>query len=163
MTAGQECSASSCLLVTYRLLNRKGGTRMKGELNRTVMIYIDSCMDGIISGRYHVASNQEAQPFHGLCQLLLGINENLDRENFPQSFAELRKFQKPSRLTSSSPLQMNQKRGSVATFSVRILFRQNASWQGSVSWIEGNQEEYFRSVLELIVLLDNAIAYAQKK
>ena len=133
---------------------------MKGELNRTVMIYVDSCDNGILSGRFHIASNPEAQSFHGLRQLLLGINENLDRENFPQSFAELRKFQKPTKQATSSLLQMSQKRGSVATFSLRILFRQNASWQGSVTWIEGNQEEYFRSVLELIVLIDNAINYA---
>ena len=131
---------------------------MKGELNRTVMIYVDSCIDGIISGRFHVASNQEAQPFHGLCQLLLGINENLDRENFPQSFAELRKFQKPSKLTSSSPLQMNQKSGSVATFSVRILFRQNASWQGNIVYAEQNLSSSFRSLLELLTLMDSVLA-----
>ena len=50
--------------------------------------------------------------------------------------------------------------GAVATFSMRILFRQNSSWQGSLTWIEGNQEEYFRSVLELIVLMENALRYA---
>ena len=134
---------------------------MKGELNRTVMVYVDSCVDGIMSGRFHAASNPEAQSFHGLRQLLLGINENLDRENFPQSFAELRKFQKPTKQSHASLLPMHQKSGSVATFSIRILFRQNASWQGSLTWIEGNQEEYFRSVLELIVLMDNAIGYIQ--
>ena len=134
---------------------------MKGESNRTIMIYVDSCVDGILSGRFHIASNPEAQSFHGLSQLLLDINANLDRDNFPQSFAELRKFQKPTKSTPASLLQTDQKRGTVATFALRILFRQNASWQGSVAWLEGNQEEYFRSVLELIVLIDNAISYGQ--
>ena len=84
----------------------------------------------------------------------------MDRENFPQSFSELRKFQMPSKLTDSSPLSADLKNGAVATFSMRILFRQNSSWQGSLTWIEGNQEEYFRSVLELIVLMENALRYA---
>ena len=44
------------------------------------------------------------------------------------------------------------------TFAVRILFRQNASWQGSVTWLEGNREESFRSVLELIFLMDSALS-----
>lgn len=134
---------------------------MKGELHRTVTIYIDSCTDGIFSGRFHIASNPEAQAFHGLRQLLLDINANLDRENFPESFTDLRKFQKPTQSMAVSLLQPDQKRGAVATFSLRILFRQNASWQGTVTWIEGNQEEYFRSVFELIVLMDNAISYGQ--
>ena len=133
---------------------------MKGELNRTVMIYIDSYDDGIPAGRFHMASEQDMQPFHGVTRLLLGINGNLDRENFPQSFSELRKFQMPSRDFLSHSSRMSQKRGEAATFSLRILFRQNASWQGSVTWIEGNQEEYFRSVLELISLLDDALSYS---
>lgn len=140
--------------------DQKGGTKLKGERNRTVMIYVDSFERGVLSGRFHITSNPEVQTFHGLCQLLIDINNNLDRENFPQSFSELRKFQKPSRLNDSSPLSEDLKNGAVATFSMRILFRQNSSWQGSLTWIEGNQEEYFRSVLELIVLMENALRYA---
>ena len=135
---------------------------MKGELNRTVMIYVDSYEHKIPVGRFHIASEQDAQPFHGLSQLLLGINGNLDRENFPQSFSELRKFHVPSKQPGFSSSRQSQKYGAMATFSVRILFRQNASWQGSVTWLEGNQEEYFRSVLELIVLMDDALGYAKE-
>lgn len=141
-------------------LDQKGGTKLKGERNRTVMIYVDSFERGILSGRFHISSNPEVQTFHGLCQLLLDINNNLDRENFPQSFSELRKFQMPSKQNDMSSLSVDTKSGAVATFSMRILFRQNSSWQGSLTWIEGNQEEYFRSVLELIVLMENALRYA---
>ena len=45
----------------------------------------------------------------------------------------------------------------MATFAVRVLFRQNASWQGEVTWLEGKREESFRSVLELILLMDGAL------
>ena len=132
---------------------------MKGELNRTVRIYVDSYDNKIPVGRFHLASEQECQPFYGMIQLLLKINHNLDRENFPQSFSELRKFQMPSKNYLAQSLQNNQMQGKLATFSLRILFRQNASWQGSVTWVEGNQEEYFRSVLELISLMDDALSY----
>ena len=130
---------------------------MKGELNRTVKIYIDSYDNKIPVGRFHIAAEEDSHPFHGMIQMLLKINHILDRENFPQSFSELRKFQMPTKDFLAQSAQMNQTRGEVATFSLRILFRQNASWQGSVTWIEGNQEEYFRSVLELISLMDGAL------
>lgn len=66
----------------------------------------------------------------------------------------------PSKQSDALPHSADRNSGAVATFSMRILFRQNSSWQGSLTWIEGNQEEYFRSVLELIVLMENALRYA---
>jgi len=41
---------------------------------------------------------------------------------------------------------------------VKVLFRQNASWQGSIAWLEGKREESFRSVLELLLLIDSAVS-----
>ncbi|MBQ2819515.1 MAG: hypothetical protein IKM67_05230 [Clostridia bacterium] len=49
------------------------------------------------------------------------------------------------------------RKGRLATFSIRLMFRQNASWQGSVSWLEGSSEETFRSALELIFLMKSAL------
>ena len=46
---------------------------------------------------------------------------------------------------------------------VRILFRQNASWQGTVLWSEGGQEERFRSALELALLLDSALEQVSER
>lgn len=53
--------------------------------------------------------------------------------------------------------------GKLATFYVRILFRQNASWQGTVLWSEGGQEERFRSALELALLLDSALEQVSER
>ncbi|MGI6151571.1 MAG: hypothetical protein ACOYIR_06430 [Christensenellales bacterium] len=49
------------------------------------------------------------------------------------------------------------KRGEKGTFVVRVMFRQNATWQGTVSWVEGNKTQHFRSMLELIHLLEDAL------
>ncbi|NLW65775.1 MAG: hypothetical protein GXY26_06040, partial [Clostridiales bacterium] len=37
-------------------------------------------------------------------------------------------------------------------------FRQNASWQGVITWAEDRREESFRSALELVFLMDSALA-----
>ena len=43
------------------------------------------------------------------------------------------------------------------TFIIKVQYRQNASWQGTIKWLEGNVEKGFRSTLELIKLMDSAI------
>jgi hypothetical protein len=48
------------------------------------------------------------------------------------------------------------------TFVVRIMDTQNATWQGTVSWTEENETQPFRSALELIRLMDSALAGADK-
>ena len=44
------------------------------------------------------------------------------------------------------------------SLSQLLVKMQDASWQGSVTWLEQGQEESFRSVLELILLLDSALS-----
>ena len=134
---------------------------MKGELNRTIFIYVDSYENGVPVGQFRIASEPDAEAFSSLSRLLIQINDSLDRENYPQSFSELRKFRFHPQTHELTGGAGQRKKGEAATFVVRILFRQNASWQGSVTWLEGNQEEYFRSVLELIYLMDTALAYTK--
>ena len=43
------------------------------------------------------------------------------------------------------------------TFVVRIQYTQNNSWQGSITWTEKNMTEHFRSALEMMQLMHNAL------
>ena len=53
-------------------------------------------------------------------------------------------------------------RGTDATFIVRVMYRQHASWQGEVTWIDGQKKEYFRSALELVRLIDGALGKTEQ-
>ncbi len=44
-----------------------------------------------------------------------------------------------------------------ASFLVRILYRRNASWQGEIQWMEGQSTQRFRSALELVALMQEAM------
>lgn len=44
------------------------------------------------------------------------------------------------------------------TFIVKVLFRQHATWQGTVQWIEGRQYRQYRSLNELLLLMGEALA-----
>ena len=45
-----------------------------------------------------------------------------------------------------------------ADFEIEILFRQNYSWQGKLRYLRTGQEAVFRSVLELLIQLETALA-----
>lgn len=42
-------------------------------------------------------------------------------------------------------------------FIVDIRYRENATWQGEVRWVDQNKQCSFRSALELIKLIDGAL------
>ena len=46
--------------------------------------------------------------------------------------------------------------GAQKTFVIRILNRQNATWQGVVTRLDRKEDQPFRSLLELIKLIDSA-------
>jgi hypothetical protein len=54
-------------------------------------------------------------------------------------------------------MSVEQDRGAV-TFVIQVQFQQNATWQGSIDWIEAKKTQRFRSVLEMIKLMDEALS-----
>ena len=49
------------------------------------------------------------------------------------------------------------------TFVIEVIDQQNASWQGTVNWVNKGKKENFRSVLELIRLMDSALESEKKE
>ena len=123
---------------------------------RTTMVCIDGYEDRVPKGRFYNPLYAEGIRFHGVVDLIKKLENMLDQMQFPQSFSLVRRFSEARASAEQSPAEMKPHNGEMATFAVRVLFRQNASWQGSILWVEGDREESFRSVLELIFLLDSA-------
>lgn len=44
-----------------------------------------------------------------------------------------------------------------ATFVLKVKFQQNATWQGSITWVEENRSQNFRSELEMMKLMMEAM------
>ena len=47
--------------------------------------------------------------------------------------------------------------GDLGTFIIRVQHRQNSSWQGRITWMEKNKTVYFRSIWEMIKLVEGAL------
>ena len=136
--------------------------RVQGNEYRTTQVCVDDRQDGRFSGRLYNPYWEGGVPFSSVMEFLTRMEELLDQMQFPQSFTAKRAFAgPPGQGPVSQPLDMRQ--GREATFYLKVLFRQNASWQGTVKWVETGQEESFRSVLELLLMMDSAASSQQVK
>lgn len=52
---------------------------------------------------------------------------------------------------------MSNRQKKTETFIIKVMDQQNATWQGSVTWVDEQREQYFRSTLELLKLIDCAL------
>ena len=47
------------------------------------------------------------------------------------------------------------------TFIIHIVSQENSTWQGQVTWLNDKRTSSFRSLLELIKLMDEAVAIGE--
>ena len=62
-------------------------------------------------------------------------------------------------MKNSQLLEARREVGSVkGTFEISVKFMQNSTWQGQIHWVEKNQKQNFRSALEMLKLMDEALS-----
>lgn len=126
------------------------------EKARMVDIYVQQYDDRVLNGViYHEAFPENGIRFNSTMELLLEINALMDKINYPEQFSVYRTFgeAEPIKLEANREAMLEQR----ATFHIRMLFRQNTSWQGELIWSENGKRCMFRSVMELLILIDSAL------
>ncbi|MBU5626601.1 hypothetical protein KQI82_06660 [Oscillibacter sp. MSJ-2] len=131
--------------------------RVLGNEYHTTVVCIDSYQDRVLRGRLYNLMLNGAVPFTGFIEFLLAMETILDQMNFPQPFTAERSFRPVDKTLPPVRTENMEQQGQAATFSIKVIFRQNASWQGTVAWLEEGREESFRSVLELGMLFNSAL------
>lgn len=127
----------------------------RGSCNNS-LICIDSYEDGILQGRIY-NPHQEPVIFDSLSQFLIKMENLLDDLQHPQAYMSPRRFHTPVLQIEHVSTPLRPPKGDKATFMLHIRFRQHTSWQGTIHWKEQHLEQSFRSVLELILLMDSAL------
>ena len=130
-------------------------------------ICIDRAENGECSGRLYHYYQLRPQKFSSQGEVFRLIDQLCDRLNYPQCSDQLRSFsvektvpdfqEKVKVARQMSKEKLLEQKGEKATFVVHVMYRQNATWQGSVTWTEKKQTANFRSALELIKLMDSAV------
>ncbi len=105
----------------------------------------------------------EARRFTSLWEGIMWMEAVMDKEKFPQKSREYVSWAKPGPVNfkTDSPIRFYEEESVstqyAASFIVRVQYRHNASWQGTVQWMEGMQALPFKSVFELMKLIDQAM------
>lgn len=132
-----------------------------GETAKTT-VYA-SKIKGDLVGRLHNSFFEKDVSFYGVCDFIEKLLLLFERLEFPQESFDLREFKQSSKNKKEKMVgRMENKIVEVnkadAKFIIHVKCRQNASWQGTIKWVDTNEEKQFRSVLELIKLMDQAVS-----
>lgn len=130
------------------------------EHYRTSIVAVDTYSEQEFTARLF-------NPFYGRIvqiasfhQLLKELDKLMDEIGCPMSGMGKRSFSKNVAEVERA-VKMDEDisvpKGKIATFAIRTQYRNNASWQGNVKWLEGETDEYFRSMLDLFWLIDSAL------
>lgn len=156
---------------------------MERYISKAVASAVRVCIDEFHTsnwkGRIHTLFNKEEIQFQSTDELLNIMGMFWDMLGYPQESLISRRFTETKRPVLQKQTEeffqilypedgtrdkvkvelleddMNSNHGDRGTFLVRIQYRQNASWQGHVTWVEENKTVPFRSALELLKLIDS--------
>ena len=146
------------------------------EYAHTLKICVDSFDAQLAEGTLFTYYFENAWAFHSLDQLLFALDSVAQLAGQPQADTELRRgFAAPvhrrkpvneGERTWTQPKhqipyytvdELKAKHGRLANFHLRIFARQHSRMQGVLVWEEGKKEMTFRSELELLLLLRDAL------
>ncbi|MGM9522004.1 MAG: hypothetical protein ACI3VB_05950 [Oscillospiraceae bacterium] len=127
---------------------------------KTCVIKVESYEHKILQGTlYNPHFSAEVQ-FKSSTELFMLMDGLFDDLKFPQRTMKQRTFTEEAASPQPSAQEEIQAKPPLATFKLNVQFRQNASWQGTLYWLDKKTEASFRSVLELTYLMDSAITDA---
>ena len=106
-------------------------------------------MKGFISNPFYPKSIS----FDSTIDFLMKMQDMIEEMDYPKPYRLMRSFEASQVNLSSDSVDS----GKLATFVVKVLFCQNSSWQGTISLRKGENEQTFRSALELLFMMNSAI------
>ena len=136
-----------------------------------VVVCIDKIAGREMTGRFYHSYSTEAGMFSNLGHLLFQMENLFNELHFPYPSTNERifgaaqaphteggrRFPEEKREKKMNDEQLLMQHGDLGSFIIRVQHRQNSSWQGRITWVEKNQTVYFRSVWEMMKLIETAI------
>lgn len=128
--------------------------------------------NGVIYGDLHSPVLKKSIQFQNLTELILMMDQIMQDFNIPPEDGKHRSFTSPNksihiRLNYQDLRQDNFEKylnrslmypkKSKDIFMVKVMYRQNNTWQGKITWLRTNRVRFFRSELELANLIYSVI------
>lgn len=142
----------------------EGSGRYIGTINGIVLC-VDGNDEGIPQGRLYHAFHGEGIPFCGYEQVIRTAEELFNALGFPHRDTSVRdiygrtydEHKKEGMTRVMEDEELLKKHGDMGMFVIRVSHRQHSSWQGRVTYLDENRTVNFRSVLELIKIIDSTL------
>ncbi len=129
-----------------------------------VVVAVNQKMGVDFSGEIFTCYSPEPISFLSFGHLLMCLDRFFDRIRFPEPSLSARDFSggihqipkdRPKKCMEVHALMEHQ--GDLATFVVHVKYRKNATWQGNIVWAEKGTSCNFRSALEMLRLMNQAM------
>jgi hypothetical protein len=129
--------------------------------------------NGMIRGELHSRYLDTPYEFFDFLSMVYKMEGIFDAKRFPEKFVSPRTFGGKNDVGTAfifgsgagdvmkdaiEQIKRQGNNGVKCTFEISVKFRQNATWQGQIHWLEAKQKQDFRSVLEMLKLIDGALA-----
>ena len=128
-----------------------------------VMLCIDAYDLGP-KGRFYHHFAKDPVTYEGEIDLLLKMESLYDDLRFPFPGNNERHFKEREVVYMDKEMnkvleddEILDMHGDLGTFIIRVQHRQNSSWQGRITWVEEDKTLYFRSVWEMMKLIEEAM------
>lgn len=132
-----------------------------------IMVCVDGFGGAELSGRLISQYLPKEIRFVSMMEFINELDAVFDGFSFPQQAFSPRQFTPDTQNKKTiDPKEVRrymddktfmEQSGTKSTFIVQVQFRQNATWQGTIQWIDKKMTQKFRSTLELIKLMDDAL------
>ena len=130
-----------------------------------VIIYLFNSPGEPVRGQIYSVYYDAFMDFCGVAQLLRAMESLFDTLDMPQASCEKQTFRPLKRVKKKDEDEKmerfaeTQKRTETeqASFLVHVVYRQYNTWQGTITWIQDKTSRNFKSVLEMLKLMDDAI------
>lgn len=135
-----------------------------------IVLCVDSLNQMGCSGRFYHSYQTDPVRFRTLGEMLFRMEAFFDELNYPRRGNTDRHFVDTGPIALAKPQSISEKgekvmadkellghHGKAETFIVRVQHRQNNTWQGRITWADKNKTLNFRSIWEMVHLMEDAI------
>ena len=132
-----------------------------------IFVYIEKHDSQNFYGRFYSIYGS-AVSFRGPLEMIKKMDGIFDRLSLPQKMFEYRYFPAAGKKETESDEiteepEMKQEEilkehEEKATFIIHVKLRRNATWQGEIKWVDRDMSSFFRSDLEMLRLMDDALS-----
>ena len=134
---------------------------LKTSMSTQMVASVTSCENDELQGTLYNSYFDKVISFQDTVELLRKMECVFNGLCFPQNAMTCRRFREQGirqvKMEGADRKMADHDKPVRATFVIHVKYRQNATWQGTITWADKKITKNFRSAFEMLKLIDNAV------